>query len=57
MVHGGTGNGFGERNMEGEMTLECAEANELAVLNTWFQKDYNKRVSVVEESHKLTTPW
>jgi hypothetical protein len=26
-------------------------------LNTWFQKDYNKRVSVVEESHKLTTPW
>jgi len=34
MVHGGTGNGFGKRNMEGEMTLECAEANELAVLNT-----------------------
>jgi hypothetical protein len=33
-----TGNGFGERNMEGEMTLECAEANELAVLNTWFKK-------------------
>ena len=36
MVHGG--NGFGERNMEGEMMLECAEANELAVLNTWFKK-------------------
>ena len=43
MVHGG--NGFGERNMEGEMMLECAEANELAVLNTWFKKDYNKRVT------------
>ena len=25
--------------------LECAEANELAVLNTWFKKDYNKRVT------------
>ena len=43
MVHGS--NGFGERNMEGEMMLECAEANELAVLNTWFKKDCNKRVT------------
>ena len=43
MVHGS--NGFGERNMEGEMMLECAEANELAVVNTWFKKDHNKRVT------------
>ena len=25
--------------------LECAEANELAVLNTWFKKDYKKRAT------------
>ena len=31
-------NGFGERNMEGEMMLECAEANELALMNTWIKK-------------------
>ena len=43
MVHGG--NGFGERNLEGEMMLEFAEAMDLAVLNTWFQKDLDKRVT------------
>ena len=36
MVHGG--NGFGERNLEGEMMLEFAAAMELALLNTWFKK-------------------
>jgi hypothetical protein len=35
-VHGGFG--FGERNVEGEMILEFADALNLAVLNTWFRK-------------------
>jgi hypothetical protein len=35
-VHGG--NGFGDRNLEGEMLLEFAVAKELIVANTWFQK-------------------
>ncbi|HXJ94687.1 MAG TPA: reverse transcriptase domain-containing protein [Terriglobia bacterium] len=42
-VHGG--NGFGERNVEGEMLLEFAEAMELAVVNTWFRKEACKRIT------------
>jgi hypothetical protein len=35
-VHGG--NGFGEKNLEGEMMLECAKVSELAVWNTRFKR-------------------
>jgi exonuclease III len=42
-VHGGYG--IGERNVEGEVMLEWAEASELAVVNTWFKKSFDKRVT------------
>jgi hypothetical protein len=42
-VHGS--NGCGERNVQGEILLEFADAMELAVLNTWFKKDVKKRVT------------
>jgi hypothetical protein len=42
-VHGGYG--YGVRNLEGEMFLEFAEAAELAIMNTWFKKDVEKRVT------------
>ena len=42
-VHGGYG--FGNRNVEGEMLLEFADAMNLAVANTWFQKDVGKLVT------------
>ena len=42
-VHGG--NGYGTRNVEGEMLLEFADAMELAVANTWFQKEDTKKVT------------
>ena len=35
-VHGGFG--FGDRNVEGEMILETADALNLVILNTWFTK-------------------
>jgi hypothetical protein len=42
-VHGG--NGFGERNTEGEMLLELASAMELTIVNTYFKKDASKKVT------------
>ena len=42
-VHGG--NGFGVRNVEGEMLLEFADAMDLVVANTWFQKPEEKKVT------------
>src|SRR5260221_512039 len=42
-VHGG--NGFGIRNVEGEMLLEFACAMELVVANTWFKKEDSKKVT------------
>ena len=42
-VHGGKG--FGERNVEGEMLLEFADAKGLVVGNTWFDKDDGRKVS------------
>ena len=42
-VHGGYG--FGERNVEGEMLLEFADAMDLAVTNTWFKKDNRQMVT------------
>ena len=42
-VHGGEG--YGDRNMEGEMLLEFAVAMGLVVVNTWFRKDDKKKVT------------
>ena len=42
-VHGG--NGFGERNVEGEMLLELASAMELTVVNTYFKKEDSRKVT------------
>lgn len=42
-VHGGKG--FGRRNEEGELLLEFADAMELVVMNTWFQKPESRLVT------------
>jgi hypothetical protein len=42
-VHGGYG--YGNRNVEGEMLLEFADAMDLAVTNTWFKKEDGKLVT------------
>src|SRR6266516_668899 len=42
-VHGEKG--YGERNTEGEMLLEFADAMKLVVLNTWFTKNEPKKVT------------
>jgi len=42
-VHGGKG--YGSRNEEGEMLLEFADAMQLVILNTWFQKDKSRLVT------------
>jgi hypothetical protein len=39
------GEGYGDRNMEGEMLLEFAVAMGLVVVNTWFRKDDKKKVT------------
>jgi len=44
-VHGGFG--YGTRNIEGEVLLEFAEAKELVVLNTMFQKEDSRKVTYV----------
>ena len=41
-VHGG--NGFGSRNLEGELLLEFACAMELVIANTLFSKDEAKKI-------------
>jgi hypothetical protein len=42
-VHGG--NGYGARNLEGEMLLEFADLHSLMVANTWFTKDDSKKIT------------
>jgi len=42
-VHGGKG--FGKRNMEGEMLLEFAGAHQLAIMNTWFDKNDSRKIT------------
>ena len=42
-VHGGKG--FGMRNTEGELLLEFADARDLTVMNTWFEKKENQKVT------------
>ena len=42
-VHGGYG--YGERNPEGEMLLEFADAMKLVIANTWFRKKDHRLVT------------
>ena len=42
-VHGGKG--FGKRNLEGEMLLEFADAHQLSVMKTWFEKSEQQKIS------------
>src|SRR6266516_1216804 len=49
-VHGGKG--YGERNTEGEMLLEFADAMKLVVLNTWFTKNEPKKVTYESGGNK-----
>ena len=39
-IHGGWG--VGERNAEGERVVDCAMSFDLAVVNTWFEKDHSQ---------------
>jgi hypothetical protein len=49
-VHGG--NGYGVRNIEGEMLLELAMAMDLVVCNTFFRKEDNKKVTFESSGNK-----
>src|SRR6267154_3205644 len=49
-VHGGKA--YGERNTEGEMLLEFADAMKLVVLNTWFTKNETKKVTYESGGNK-----
>jgi Reverse transcriptase (RNA-dependent DNA polymerase) len=42
-VHGGMG--FGKRNQEGNRLLEFADSREMIVVNTWFDKEEEEKVS------------
>ena len=40
------GNGFDERNMEGEMLLEFCDEKELSTTNTYFKKNNEKKDNI-----------
>ena len=42
-IHGG--NGFGERNVKGEILLEFAMKKELCFANTWFKENEERKVT------------
>src|SRR6267154_2778704 len=54
-VHGGKG--YGERNTEGEMLKEFADAMKLVVLNTWFTKKEPKKVTYESEENKTVVDY
>ena len=43
------GFGFGDRNVEGEMILESAEAMGMIIANTWFKKNGTEKKSNIRE--------
>src|SRR5579864_5301661 len=49
-VHGG--NGFGLRNVEGEMVLEFVHALNLILANTWFTKAESKKITYESSGSK-----
>ena len=54
-VHGGQG--YGERNAEGERLLEFAEAMELVVCNTWFKKRQTQLITYRSADHSTVTDY
>ena len=54
-VHGGYS--YGERNSEGERLLEFAEASELVVSNTWFEKEITKIITYESGEHRTVTDY
>ena len=54
-VHGG--HGFGSRNVEGDMLLEFADAMDMAVANTWFEKEDGKLVTYESGGHKTVVDY
>src|SRR5437899_442291 len=54
-VHGGKG--YGERNTEGEMLLEFADAMKLIILNTWFTKNEPKKVTYESGGNKTVVDY
>ena len=48
------GHGYGERNKEVEMLLEFAEADELVITNTFFQKEDVKKITYMSGGAKTT---
>ena len=51
-VHGGFG--FGDRNVEGEMILESAEAMGMIIANTWFKKNGTEKKVTFERDNCKT---
>jgi hypothetical protein len=54
-VHGG--HGFGQRNLEGELLLEFAEAAELVVCNTCFVKEETKLITYASGGRQTVTDY
>jgi hypothetical protein len=54
-VHGG--HGFGQRNAQGELLLEFAEAAELVVCNTCFVKDKTKLITYASGGSQTVTDY
>jgi len=54
-VHGGMG--YGNRNVEGEMLLEFADAKELVITNTCFTKDDARKVSYESAGNKTVVDY
>ena len=54
-VHGS--NGYGDRNVEGEMLLEFAVAMELCLVNTWFRKEESKKVTYESGGHRTVVDY
>jgi hypothetical protein len=49
-VHGG--NGLGDRNINGVRVLDCAEAHDLAIANTFFKKRHSHKVTYISGAHE-----
>ena len=41
----GVHDGYGRRNVDGEMLLEFADALDFAIVNTWFKKEVGKMIT------------
>src|SRR6267154_4882936 len=51
------GKDYGERNTEGEMLLEFADAMKLVILNTWFTQKEPKKVTYESEENNTVVDY